>query len=597
MELFSCFFVYIIEKKGGEKMNELSGFRAFLEEEMKAWEVPGAAVAIVKDGEVIFLEGLGLRDIEKNLPVTEETLFAIGSSTKAFTASALALLVDEGKLAWDEPVRTYLPSFKLKDPVASERITPLDLLVHRSGLPRHELVWYGADLSREELIQRIQYLDGNVDFRSEWQYQNLMYLTAGYLAGEVALSSYEALIKKRLFTPLHMKKSNFSIEDMKKSKDYSLPYKEIDGKVTKVPFRNIDEIGPAGSINSNIKEMVNWLKLHLQKGEFEGKRIISEQEIKTLHTPHMSCELMFPTKEVPISTYGGGWFISPYRGHHHIHHGGNIDGFTALVSFLPYENIGVVVLTNKDATFFPDTIVYNIYDRLLHLEEKKWSQELQEKLKDLKATMTGIGEKEEKGKVPNTQPSHLLRDYEGTYHHKGYGNIKITYQDGKLEAALNSFHSELTHYHYDVFQMKIEAFNHTLLLSFQGNVYGEIASLSGPFALEPGTKDIVFEKVPDERLQDKEELIRYIGQYKLQEGILATVSLKKESVLILSLQGQPDYELVPYKKGAFYFKGLDGFSVQFAENEQKEVQRITIVQPNGEFVGEKVNKEKEKVDC
>jgi hypothetical protein len=145
--------------------------------------------------------------------------------------------------------------------------------------------------------------------------------------------------------------------------------------------------------------------------------------------------------------------------------------------------------------------------------------------------------------------------------------------------------------------MKIEAFNHTLLLSFQGNVYGEIASLSGPFALEPGTKDIVFEKVPDERLQDKEELIRYIGQYKLQEGILATVSLKKESVLILSLQGQPDYDLVPYKKGAFYFKGLDGFSVQFAENEQKEVQRITIVQPNGEFVGEKVNKEKEKVDC
>ncbi|MFQ6032023.1 MAG: serine hydrolase domain-containing protein, partial [Candidatus Zixiibacteriota bacterium] len=215
---------------------------------MKEWKVPGLAISIVKEDKVIYTKGFGFRDVKKGLKVTPHTLFAIGSCTKAFTAVAMGFLVDEGKLDWDKPVREYLPSFKLKDPFASERMTPRDLVCHRSGLPRHDLVWYNSSTSREELTHRLQYLEPSKDFRTTYQYQNLMFMTAGYMVGKIAGKTWEEFVRERILEPLGMEESNFSVEDSKKAPDFALPYfKDKQERVIEIPFRNIDNVGPAGS--------------------------------------------------------------------------------------------------------------------------------------------------------------------------------------------------------------------------------------------------------------------------------------------------------------------------------------------------------------
>ena len=267
--------------------NALEGFDDFVDGARKTWNVPGLAVAIVQDGEVVLAKGYGVRDVAGNLPVTPDTLFAIGSSTKAFTVMSLAVLVDDGKLDWDTPVQAYLPRFALQDECASAGMTPRDLVTHRSGLPRHDLVWYNAPLTRAELFERLRYLEPNAGFRSKWQYQNLMFLTAGYLAGEVSGRSWEDLVRARIFDPLGMTSSNFSVLESRKTADFAKPYTRKEKKTSEIPFRNIDVVGPAGSINSNLNDMARWLKLQLSDGSLGGRRVVGAANLEQMHEPQM----------------------------------------------------------------------------------------------------------------------------------------------------------------------------------------------------------------------------------------------------------------------------------------------------------------------
>jgi CubicO group peptidase (beta-lactamase class C family) len=234
-----------------KKNNPLKGFDKFVESALKDWNVPGAGIAIVKDGEVILVKGYGYADVAKKRKADKKTLFAIGSSSKAFTAASVMQLVDEKKLDLNKSVISYLPNFKLYDDYATKNITPRDLLSHRSGLPRHDLVWYGSKDSREGLYNRLRYLEPTAELRETWQYQNLMYMTAGYLVGQIEKESWEETVKRKIFMPLGMNATNFSVEDSKKVKNHALPYNEKEGQLEKIDFRNIDAIGPAGSINSN----------------------------------------------------------------------------------------------------------------------------------------------------------------------------------------------------------------------------------------------------------------------------------------------------------------------------------------------------------
>src|SRR4051794_22317400 len=231
---------------------------------MAKWHVPGAAVAVIYKGEVILSKGYGLRDVAKSLPVTPETLFAIGSCTKAFTSFDIALLVEEDKLNWDTPIREYLPDFRMFDPVASEQMTARDLTSHRGGLPRHDFLWYGSSFSREELYHRLRYLKPNKPFRSGYDYQNLMFMLAGYLVGKVAGTSWEAFTQQRILDRLGMSDTNFSVSVSETAANASLPYEFQDDTIKLIPFRNIDNVAPAGSINSTLVDMLKWLRLHMQ---------------------------------------------------------------------------------------------------------------------------------------------------------------------------------------------------------------------------------------------------------------------------------------------------------------------------------------------
>lgn len=265
----------------------LNGLDGFVEQVMKDWHVPGLAVAIVKDGQVVYAKGFGYRDVKKELKVTPDTLFAIGSCSKAFTATALAILAGEGKLDWDKSVRDYLPDFRLHDAYATAQLRPRDLVTHQSGLPRHDLIWYGSPLSRKELFDRLHHLEPSKPLHAKYQYNNLMFMTAGVLIERISGSTWEEFVRRRILDPLGMKTSTFSVNDSQKTSNFSLPYQEQKGEVKEIPFRNIDAIGPAGSINSSVNEMTRWLLVQLGKGKFEGRQVIPEKNLGEVHAPQI----------------------------------------------------------------------------------------------------------------------------------------------------------------------------------------------------------------------------------------------------------------------------------------------------------------------
>ena len=565
----------------------LIGFDAFVESALKDWKVPGVAVAIVKDGEVLLSKGFGLRDVKRNLPVTPETLFAIGSATKAFTAMSLGVLADDGKISWETPVRTYLPGFKLEDPFATDRMTPKDLVTHRAGLPRHDLVWYNATLSRKEIFDRLQHLEPNTDFRSKFQYQNLMFLTAGYLAGEMSGMSWEDVVRRRIFDPLGMKSSNFSVEASKASADFALPYNEKDKTIQEIAFRNIDVVGPAGSINSNLVDMVRWVELHLSDGRFGETRVISAAGLDEMHQPQMVLRESGQDPEIVLTSYGLGWFIESYRGKRRVHHGGNIDGFSAMVTFLPDLEVGVVALANKDGSPLPEILCRVAIDRMLELEPIDWNARIKARADEgEKAADKARGTLEVFDRKKGTRPSHGLEDYAGDYEHPAYGTMTVA-RDGaaNLEATIHAIPMKLVHWHYDTFQANLQdpaLADEKLFVLFRTNTKGDVDSLTMP--LEAQTAEIVFTKKPPARLSDPEFLKTLAGTYAMvdQPSVTIVVAVKGD-VLTANVMSEPQYTLEPYRGTEYRFKELTGYSIRFLPDSRGAVNEALVIQPDGVY--------------
>lgn len=569
----------------------LDGLPAFIQGVIKDWKIPGLAVAVVKDDQVVFCEGFGLRDVKQNLPVTRDTLFAIGSSSKAFTVMSLGLLVEDGKLEWDRPVRNSLPTFRLKDTVASERITPRDLVTHRSGLPRHDLVWYNSTLSRREIVDRLQYLEPNADFRERWQYQNLMFLTAGYLAGEMAGTSWEELVRTRIFGPLHMTNSNFSVQDSQKSADFALPYNEKDKALQEIPFRDITNMAPAGSINSSVVDMAQWVRLHLGRGKFGDKRIISEAAVGEMHKAQMVMTDPVQDTEITNRSYAMGWFVESYRGRVRVHHGGNIDGFSALVSLTPREGFGIVVLTNRDGNPAPEIVTRQVTDRLLGLEPVDWNARLllrrdtAEKAGEKAAANADLDRKK------GTRPVHPFEDYVGDYEHPAYGVIGVG-RDGTaaLKASFHAIPMRLEHWHYDTFRALPDdkaLADEKLFAQFLTNAKGDVDRLS--VLLEPNVPEIVFVKKPPARLSDPAFLKTLVGTFALADNptVTVTFALKGDKALTATIPGQPQYELIPYQGSDFRLKGLTGYSVRFVVDAKGAVSEAFLIQPDGVYAAKR----------
>jgi CubicO group peptidase (beta-lactamase class C family) len=471
----------------------LNGFDGVVEQVMKEWKVPGIAVAIVKDGKIVYANGYGYRDVKRQLKVTPDTLFAIGSCSKAFTAAALGMLVDEKKLEWDKSVRTYLPELMLHDEYATAHIRPRDLVSHQSGLPRHDLVWYGSPLTRKDLFARLRYLEPSAPLHAKYQYNNLMFMTAGVLVERLAGTTWEDFVRQRIFAPLGMKNSNFSVKAMQQAADFSLPYGEEKGEVKAIPFRNIDEIGPAGSINSSVNEMTNWLALQMSNGKAGDKQIISERSLLETQTPQIVSGGDLKYDESFYVSYAMGWAVYAYRGHHIIRHGGGIDGFTSNVTVLPKDKLGIVVLTNSSSP--ASGLIANVaVDRMLGLSEVPHIQRAKEaEAKGKEAAAEAKADDEAKRKK-DTKPTLAISEYAGQFEHPAYQTLTITRDGEMLKGNLHGLPFTLKHYHYDVFQ-DADGTLSGLKVAFQMNKAGELDRVA--ILLESNVKEIVFTRKKD----------------------------------------------------------------------------------------------------
>ena len=565
-------------------VDKLRGLDDLADRAMKEWKVPGVAIAVVQDGKVVYAKGYGYRDLENKLPVTTETQFAIGSITKSFTALAFAILKDEGKVDWDQPVREYLPEFQMNDPVASERATARDLFSHRTGLPRHDLVWYSGEFSREDLVNRVRFLKLSKGFRSAYQYNNLTVMTMGYAEGKISGLGWEGCIRQKIFDPLGMTHSNLDIQSIENSPNHAFPYEFKKDAVVKVPFHNINGIGPAGSINSSVDEMSHYLTFQLGDGKYAGKQIVSESSLREMHSPQTAIPDPPPQVSFPglgHFSYGLAWVATSYRGHSLVWHNGGIDGFYALLSMLPDDHMGVVILTNMPHGHTPEVLAYNVYDRLLGLDSLPWF----ERYKDLDAKDKKQEEEAKKNKPTDrktgTHPSHALAEYAGEYENPGYGKVTVTEKGGALELSVNKLGPfPLEHYHYDLFQVPEESDSVAAGEKFQFdmNKKGEIDRVGA--ALEPAlTEDIVFTRVA-ERIPSN-VLESLAGDYQLNDKTV-NVSLVSGK-LYLTVPGQPRYELVPTRGLAFDVKSLPSFSVEFQKDSSGKVTEAVFNQPNGAF--------------
>ncbi len=329
-----------------------------IEEKRKEFGVPGVAVAIVKDDKVIFQKGFGLRDVEHNLPVTAETIFALGSVTKSFTAMAAVISEDAGKLSLDDSPKRYLPYFNLQDPEADAKITVRDLLVHNSGLARSDWVTFNGVLNREEVIKVAGLAKPTAKFGKKFQYQNTMYSVAGEVVAKANGTTWEKFIEERIFKPLGMKSSNTSTKRMVRVSDHATGYSLEDKVATKAALHDMPNIAPAGAINSNVKDMVKWIRLMLGGGKFEGKRIVSENGFNEIVRERIS------VPDFADANYGLGWLLSERSGHPLIWHPGEVPGFSALVEMVPDQSLGFVVLLNAEGSPSWEVIRDIVFDNI-----------------------------------------------------------------------------------------------------------------------------------------------------------------------------------------------------------------------------------------
>lgn len=553
--------------------------QSWLDETRERFEVPGCAVAVLKDGDLIATLVSGKRDVEHDLPVTKDTLFAIGSSTKAFTTALLATFVDAGKLTWDDPVRRWLPEFELADAALSDRVTLRDLVTHRTGMPRHDLAWYGAAFDRADMVRRLRHLPLSHDLRAEFQYNNLMLLTAGVVAERVGGAGWEELVRQRLLGPLGMPRTGFSVAAMQKDRDHSLPYDRRDDKVVAVPYRDLSAIGPAGSINSSVDEMAHWVSLLLQRGSFGGKELLAPHAVDDLMAPRIPTGMESSSPEIVGSDYASGWFVDVYRGHLRVHHGGNIDGFSAEVSLLPRDGYGFVVLTNMDGSMLPELIARQFGDLALALEPRDWAGKAFALQQSARAAAAEGKQNAAGERVAGTRPSHELVDYAGDYADPGYGALRVSLQDGVLHLDMHGLAVPLEHWHYDVFAGVADAGAETLRglkFSFSGDVDGQIDGVSA--VLDPFVPAIRFARQADERLRDPQFLKALVGTYVVG-GQPITLSLQ-DDLLTVDLPGQ-HYELEPKVGLVFGLVGLHGYSLRVELDGEGRPTALVFRQPDG----------------
>ena len=436
-----------------------SALTAYVTTALANWTLPGAAVAVVRNDSIVYERGFGVRELGKGAPVTPATVFAIGSTTKAFTAAALGMLVEAKRLAWDDAATRYLPGFQLADPYVTRELTVRDLLTHRSGLSRGDRLWSNSQFDRAEVLRRVRFLQPSWSFRSTYGYQNIMFLAAGTVVERVSGRTWDDFVAERIFAPLGMTNTVTSVTRLGTLADVATPHERIEGSYRPVEWQNIDNIGPAGSINSSVHDMAQWIRLQLSGGVYAGRRLVEAATIREMHRPQMVVpmseddEKAWPTTH--FVAYGLGWNLRDYHGRKMVSHGGAIRGMRAHVTLIPEANLGVVVLVNGPQSSFPTAIANAAVDLYLGLPPRDWSQHWLAALAAADARALAARRKAESERVPNTTPSLPLASYSGTYADSMYGEIQVTQGSSGLVMTFGPQQTaDLSHWNFDTFEVR-----------------------------------------------------------------------------------------------------------------------------------------------
>jgi CubicO group peptidase (beta-lactamase class C family) len=438
---------------------------AIVERARRFWHVPGAAVAIVRDGDVIYLKGHGVRTVAGEEKVTPDTLFPIASCTKSFTTTAMALLVDEGKMSWDDPPQKYVPYFHLSDPLADHEVTLRDLVTHRTGLRGHDLLWYRSPWTQEDIIRRVGRLPLDQPFRTTFQYQSTMFTVAGFAVARASGMSWDDFVQKRLLDKLGMGATRFTTTATAKATDRAGPHRLNEhGEPKGTELYPMDVPEPAGSMQSSARDLARWLHFQLGDGTVDGtakgERLISAHNLKETHTPQIMLDMdpfdraMFP--DTNQMSYGMGWVIQDHCGYRILQHAGAIDGFRCHFTLVPRARLGIVLLCNLHQTHMNIALSNALLGHLLDLPPRDWNAVIAEAERKKHLEVVDGERKKLARRHVDTHPSRELGGYTGAYEHPAYGTVRITLEGGKLVWSWNHFTAPLSHYQYDTFLLPIE---------------------------------------------------------------------------------------------------------------------------------------------
>jgi CubicO group peptidase (beta-lactamase class C family) len=564
---------------------KLQGFDAYMAKILKDWNAPGIGVGIVVGDNLVFAKGYGYRDYEKKLPFTPSTLCQIASNTKLFTAVAAGLLVDEGKLTWDESVRNSVPSIRFYNDDLNNTVTLRDMLAHRTGITRHDTIWYKSDDTRKQLFDKVKYLEPQKPLRQTFLYNNLMYAAAGYIIELQSGKTWEDFVRDRIFKPLDMTNTVYSIADMLKQPDFGVAFTEKRDtfEIYKIPYyEDIGGVAPCGAIISNIQDMSHWLIALMNDGRYQGTQVLPSAVLKATLEPAIA----LPNTETETrgywellnEAYGMGRDTVSYRGHLLTYHGGDLPGFHSQVSFLPRERIGVLVFVigNHCASLY-DTISYNVYERLLGMDQTPWSSRLLEiRLKGKKAG-TEARAKAGADRIPDTKPSHPLKDYAGDYEHPAYGVLKIGMKDNQLQFDFHKLIWPLSHFHYDRFETPDDELYGRFAVNFLTNPQGDIDKA----VISLDEAEVTFTRRPE--ALDPKLLEQIAGTYETPTGYKFQVVLKEDRSLCLVFPGQPEEKLLPYKGLMFRIEHFSDVILEFVM-ENGRVTTLKQRDPSGEYV-------------
>ena len=562
--LIICF--YLLSSIGfaqdKEIQKKMKSFDKEMEQNLKDWNIPGVGIGIVKDGKLVYVKGYGYRDYEKKLPITANTLFQIASNTKLFTSTAIGFLVNEGKLDWDKPIKTFVPSIQFYNNELNNTITIRDMLSHRTGVTRHDLIWYKSDFNRTELFEKLKYLEPSQPLRQGFIYNNLMYAASGHIISLIEGKTWEQFVQEKILNPLEMNSTVFSISDMTKNSDIFVPYNEKrDSNVLyKIDYLNqTDGLGPAGSLISNINDLSHWLSALMNKGVYNGKQVLPESVVDATLEPSIALHnsgLDQGFTEILNPVYGMGRQSQSYRGHQLVLHGGDLNGIHSQISYMPQDNIGIIVFVIGDHSMSYNSIVYNAYEHLLGMSITPWSQRgIVNRDANRKESKLGR-EKVTIGQVKNAKPSHPLIDYLGDFENPTYGIISISAKDTLMHFKFHNMESPMHHFHYDRFDTEDDEENGLFSLNYQTNPQGEIDR----FVISLDQGEVTFMKQVNANLSTVETLTKFTGKYKVGT-VTVNVILKNKNRLFV--EGQPDIELIPYKSNVFKVKEFADITFEF----------------------------------